>query len=104
MFSQKRVERSPEQQKKVDEQTASLVLYHFPACPYCHLVRREIHRLSLDIQQRNINQSKVWHKELLRGGGKGQVPCLLIREGKGERWMYESDAIMRYLKNRFGGV
>ncbi len=103
ILAPKGMERTPEQQKRVDEQTASLILYHFPACPFCHIVRREMRRLSLDIPQRNIQQSRVWHKELLRGGGKGQVPCLRIKDNKGERWMYESDAIIKYLRKRFGG-
>ncbi len=97
----KTIERTPEAQQRVDQQTAQLTLYHFPACPFCHVVRRQITRLALKIELRDIQQSRVWHKELLRGGGKEQVPCLRIQEGEKTRWMYESAEIVGYLKKRF---
>ena len=101
LLAGKQLSRTPQEQKIVDGQTAALILYHFPACPYCHMVRREVHRLSLNIQQRDIRKSKVWHKELLRGGGKGQVPCLRIEQNKSVRWLYESRDITAYLRKRF---
>jgi len=38
-------------------------------------------------------------KELVNGGGKQQVPCLLISErGKSDRWLYESQDIITFIK------
>lgn len=38
---------------------------------------------------------------LKQGGGKTQVPCLRIEDQAGEvQWMYESDEIIRYLKQQ----
>ncbi len=35
--------------------------------------------------------------DLVKGGGKSQVPCLRIDDGSGNvQWMYESDDIIRY--------
>ena len=39
------------------------------------------------------------HLELLEGGGKGQVPCLRIKSQGKIEWMYESDAIINYLRS-----
>jgi glutathione S-transferase len=39
------------------------------------------------------------HLELLKGGGKGQVPCLRIESQGQTEWMFESDAIINYLSS-----
>lgn len=39
------------------------------------------------------------HLALLKGGGKGQVPCLRIESQGNIEWMYESDAIINYLRD-----
>jgi len=37
--------------------------------------------------------------DLIQGGGRSQVPCLKIESTSGEiEWMYESDDIIRYLR------
>jgi glutathione S-transferase len=41
---------------------------------------------------------------LLAGGGKIKVPCLHIQEGGQSRWLYESNAIIAYLEQRFAGI
>lgn len=35
--------------------------------------------------------------ELMRGGGKTQVPCLRIESDDKDQWLYESDDIIAYL-------
>ena len=80
-----------------------LVLYHFEGCPYCTLVRREIDALGLAIEMRDIRKNAVFHDELVRGGGKKQVPCLRIENAGGPvTWLYESQDIAAYLCERFG--
>ncbi|WP_024326077.1 glutathione S-transferase N-terminal domain-containing protein [Thioalkalivibrio sp. AKL19] len=96
------IERDPAEQARVDEQTRALALYHFPACPFCIKARRAMQRLSLDIELRNAQAAGPWREELQNDGGRLQVPCLRIEEDDGSvRWLYESDAIIRYLRDRF---
>ncbi|MFZ5573957.1 MAG: glutaredoxin family protein [Pseudomonadota bacterium] len=99
------VVRSPAAQAAVDARTRSLALYHFPTCPFCIKVRRAMKRLSLDIELRNAQHDAVHRDALVAGGGKPQVPCLLIRAADGSQtWLYESDAILAYLNREFGAA
>ena len=83
--------------------THELKLYHFMSCPYCARVRNEIQRLELDIEHRDIHQSREFHSELLQEGGKSQVPALRIQpRGEAATWLYESDDIIRFLRSEFG--
>ncbi len=96
------IERDPAEQARIDEQTRHLALYHFPACPFCIKARRAMQRLSLDIELRNAQAAGPWREELQNEGGRLQVPCLRIEEDDHSvRWLYESDAIIRYLRDRF---
>ncbi len=100
----KGIERSPEDQAAIDEQTDKMFLYHFRACPFCIKVKREMKRLSLNIDNCDANQDMDCREALLLGGGQLQVPCLKLVDGQGqERWMYESDDIIRYLRQQFAG-
>ncbi len=95
--------RSTEKQRLVDQQTASLVLYHFMACPFCVKVRRHVRRLGLNIEMRDIKVNPSFGEELVQGGGEWQAPCLRISApGEADRWMYESGDINAYLDSRFG--
>jgi len=92
------------EQRTVDARTQSLVLYHFPTCPFCIKTRRAMHRLSLNIELRDARRDPAHRRALVEGGGKAQVPCLRITDGNGHStWMYESDAINTYLNREFGG-
>ncbi len=94
--------RSAAAQQQVDDACKALTLYHYPGCPFCFRVRRQVKRLSLDIEQRNIHGSPGYARELIEGGGKNQVPCLLIRQaGERSHWLYESAEINRYLRQHF---
>lgn len=70
-----------------------LVLYYKPACPYCVKVIRYLQSIGKQIPMKNTQDSKN-QSELLKIGGKKQVPCLVI-DGKA---LYESDAIISWLK------
>ena len=99
----KGVVRQREEQKQVDRQCRHLVLYQFQTCPFCIKVRREIRRLSLDIELRDAQKNPENRAALLQGGGEIKVPCLKITDAQGDsQWMYESSAIIQYLHQRFG--
>ncbi|MHB1084793.1 MAG: glutaredoxin family protein [Thiobacillus sp.] len=99
----KGIVRPEAEQQAIDARTQQLVLYHFPTCPFCLKTRRVIKRLSLNIELRNARNEGPDRAALIAGGGKPQVPCLLITEDGGKQtWLYESDAINAYLNREFG--
>ena len=99
----KGVVRSAAAQQAVDTRTRNLALYHFATCPFCLKTRREVRRLSLDIELRDAQHDPVHRAALIAGGGKAQVPCLLITSAEGRQtWMYESGDINAYLDREFG--
>lgn len=90
-------------QQQVDQQCQSLALYQFKSCPFCIKVRREMARLSLNIELRDAQHEGPHRDALLQGGGKPMVPCLRITDDNGNsQWMYESGDIIQYLQQRFG--
>lgn len=101
-FPPKSIKRDPQQQSLVDQQTSSLTLYQYKACPFCVKVRRAMKRQSLNIGLRDVKRDAGAGEELLSGGGNLKVPCLRIEDDKGEaQWMYESGEIIGYLEGRF---
>ena len=74
---------------------ADLVLYKFDACPYCQKVMKAVDRLGVAVRYRDTREDASAREELVRVGGKAQVPCLFI-DG---RPMYESDDIVAYLES-----
>ncbi len=98
----KPIQRSAEEQQKVDEAVSHLSLYQFYPCPFCIKTRRAIHRLNLPMTYRDAQSPGRWRDELQREGGEVKVPCLRIEEGDKVTWMYESSDIIQYLEDRFG--
>ncbi|PJX14303.1 glutaredoxin [Halomonas sp. 141] len=97
------VERSAEEQAEVDAACEALALYQFRTCPFCIKVRKEMARLGLKIELRDAQLDPDHKQALQEGGGKVKVPCLRIAHEDGrEEWLYESDAINRWLHQRFG--
>lgn len=89
-------------QSEVDKQTQALELYQFHACPFCVKVRRQMKRLSLNIDLRDAKNDDQYRNELQEQGGKVKVPCLKITEEDGSiKWLYESNDINQYLADRF---
>jgi glutaredoxin 3 len=72
-----------------------LTLYYFSECPYCQRVLKTIRDLGLSVELRNIRETAAYREELIRGGGKSQVPCLFIDS----KPLYESQDIMAYLRS-----
>lgn len=98
----KGVLRQPAAQESVDQQCRSLVLYQYKTCPFCIKVRQEMSRLSLNIERLDAQQEGRNRQDLVQGGGKAKVPCLKITDQAGTtQWMYESGAIIDYLRGRF---
>lgn len=94
--------RQPALQAQVDQQCRSLALYQYKTCPFSIRVRQEMRRLSLNIERRDAQHDVKNREELLRLGGQAKVPCLRITDQAGNsRWLYESDAIIAYLRGRF---
>ncbi len=97
--------RAPAQQAEIDAQCSNLVLYQFKTCPFCIKVRKEIHRLSLNIERRDAQREGEHRTELVQGLGQPKVPCLKITDTAGNaQWLVESGAINTYLRWRFDGA
>ncbi|CAM3317700.1 glutaredoxin family protein [Halomonas lysinitropha] len=97
------IERSPEEQARVDEACQNLALYQFRTCPFCIKVRKEIARLGLNIEVRDAQLDPDHRRELQEGGGRVKVPCLKIIHDDGvTEWLYESEDINAWLHRRFG--
>lgn len=101
IFSPKKIERSEEEQARVDKATKKYTLYQFYACPFCVKTRRAIHRLNLSIEYRDAQNNEKHRADLLAGGGEVKVPCLRIDEEGQSKWMYESSDIIKYLNAKF---
>lgn len=79
----------------------SLFLYHYKGCPYCARTQQAIKSLGLGalVQERDVVKTPTYRAELLKNGGKKQVPCLLIvTADKQNKWLYESGDIISYLE------
>ena len=72
-----------------------LVLYYTNTCPYCQKVFRFMQQHNIRIALKDTLQNPNNQQELLKIGGKAQVPCLVI-DGKA---LYESDDIIQWLND-----
>jgi hypothetical protein len=79
---------------------AGLTLYHFQISPFARKVRRAIYELGIPVPTRDVLLDPAAHRELVAQGGKDQVPCLRIEGSTGVKWLYESDAIIEFLKSK----
>jgi glutathione S-transferase len=85
------------------EQPAELLeLYQFEASPYCRKVREVLNELDLDYVVHNVAKKSPRRPELVERGGKMMVPYLVDPNTGTE--MYESDDIVRYLRETYGRV
>ena len=75
-----------------------MVMYEFRACPFCVRVRRFMKKNNISIETKDARKNKEYASELINGGGKLQVPCLLIqKDNKNVEWLYESKDIIKFL-------
>ena len=96
--------RPPAAQQAVDLACRDLALYQYRTCPFCIKVRQEMRRLSLDIPHVDAQHAGPARSELLAQGGQTKVPCLTITDAAGSRWLYDSEKIIGYLRERFAPV
>lgn len=86
----------------MNELVANIELYEFETCPYCIKVRRFLEGAGVELVRRDA-KTEPYKSELIRGGGKHQVPCLKITGSDGAvKWMYESDDIIAFLGEKLG--
>lgn len=96
--------RSAQGQATVVKEATRLSLYQFHACPFCVKTRRALHRLNVPMTVLDVKSDPAARERLLAGGGKVKVPCLHIQEEDQSRWLYDSNAIIAYLEQRFAGI
>jgi glutathione S-transferase len=78
-----------------------LELYEFEACPYCRKVREALSMLDLEAMIYPCPKGGPrFRPEVKRRGGKAQFPFLV--DPNTRRELYESDAIVTYLFERYG--
>src|SRR5512134_2875049 len=78
-----------------------LVLYEFEGCPFCRKVREALTVLDLEAFIYPCPKGGPrFREEVKRRGGKAQFPYL-VDPNTGKE-MYESDAIVAYLFERYG--
>lgn len=78
-----------------------LVIYEFEACPFCRKVREALSELDLEADIRPCPKGgQRFRPEVQARGGKQQFPYLVDPNTGVE--MYESDAIVAYLYERYG--
>jgi len=71
---------------------AELTLYYLEMCPYCNKVRSFLEQEKISVPMKEIGSNPEHREELIKIGGKGQVPCLVI-DGKP---LYESNDIIQW--------
>ena len=105
MTRPKGITRAASVQAAADAQCQSLTLYQFKTCPFCIKTRQEISRLSLNIKRVDAQHEGPDRQALLAGGGQTKVPCLRIVDAAGKsQWVYDSEKIIAYLRERFAAV
>ena len=77
-----------------------LTLYNMEGSPFCRKVREALSELDLEHVVRNLPKGSPKRDELVRRGGKMQVPYLVDPNTGTET--YESDDIVGYLQKRYG--
>ena len=79
-----------------------LVLYEFESCPFCRKVREALTVLDLEAEVRPCPKGGHRYRDaVVERGGKAQFPYLV--DPNTGREMYESEAILEYLFERYGG-
>ena len=78
-----------------------LELYEFEGCPFCRKVREALSILDLDVLVKPCPKGGTrFRPELVQRGGKAQFPYLV--DPNAGTALYESDAIVRHLFERYG--
>ena len=67
------------------------------ACPYCQRVRDYLGKKGITVPMKDTLENPAFLDELIKIGGKAQVPCLVI-DGKA---LYESLDIIEWFKKNY---
>ncbi len=73
-----------------------LVLYKYDTCWFCRNVMGAIAEMKLTITFRDIHRDEGAIEELMKVGGKSQVPCLFVNGIA----LYESRDIIHFLETQ----
>ena len=89
----------PETESSALQNAEKLSLYYYDGCYFCRTVLYEIAALGLSeqVEKRNIYQQEKHLTDLVEGGGKRTVPCLLSESEGKQKWIYESRDIINFL-------
>lgn len=75
-----------------------LKLYTYASCGYCARVRDAFKQMAIPFEEIDAEQGTPGSEELVRLGGKQQVPFLVDEEAGVS--MYESNDIISYVRTR----
>lgn len=81
------------QEKEICQEKPSLQLYYLPWCPYSQKVIAYLQEIHKTVPLENLQKNPKGRNDLLKIGGKTQVPCLIINDYP----LYESDAIIKWI-------
>lgn len=76
-----------------------LKLYTYQACPYCAKVRTAFTDMKIPFEEIDAERGTAGSEELVRLGGKQQVPFLVDEESGVQ--LYESSDIIAYARENF---
>ena len=74
-----------------------LELYSMGTCPYCDRVKEYLKSHNMKYNEYDVSDPK-YATELMKLGGKAQVPFLVEREKN--IYLYDSNAIIKYLQEK----
>ena len=98
LFSPRPLKITEDQKQSILNNSKSLELFEFNACPFCIKVRRFMKKNNINIDLKDAKNDLEQRNELLNNGGKIQVPCLKISKNESTKWLYESSDIIKYLE------
>ncbi|KOX96696.1 MULTISPECIES: glutathione S-transferase N-terminal domain-containing protein [Halorubrum] len=82
---------------------ANLTLYELEGCPYCAKVKTKLSELDLEYESVMVPRSHGDRTEVEEVSGQTGVP-VLVDEDHGIEGMSESDDIVEYLEETYGGA
>jgi glutathione S-transferase len=82
---------------------ANLTLYELEGCPYCAKVKTKLSELDLEYESVMVPRSHGDRTEVEEVSGQTGVP-VLVDEDHGIEGMAESDDIVEYLEETYGGA
>lgn len=100
----KPVERSREEQTLLNRESRRMHLYYSRNCPASILVKRYFEKTGLHPVSKEVERVDAYRNELVNGGGESRVPCLRVRHGEQDSWIYSPEAILNYLEDKISAM